>query len=103
MIRVLFPRRKGEARPRLVCIVLGPPPHNTWKEHENRRIQYYTRWEPSAPLRDYVPPWTDLEQNSVRLTATPSVSDILWNIVLGPQDPDKTRNFYNAIKQMVQE
>jgi len=101
LIRIIFARKKGEPRPRLVQIVLGPPPDKEWKEHETRRVAYYEKFEPTAPLRDWTPPWTDIEVNSVRLTALPGVSDTIWKLVLGPQDEKRTHDFYGIVKALV--
>ena len=88
----------GEARPRLVEIILGPPPEKLWKEHELRRIEYYNKFEQTAPLRDWVVPWSDIEVNSVRLTALPGTSNLIWELVLGPQDERRTYDFYETVK-----
>ena len=101
LIRIIFAQKKDEPMPRLVEIVLGPPPQLEWKQHEERRIAYYLKYEQTAPLRDWVPPWTDIEMNSIRLTALPGVSDLIWKLVLGPQDERRTHDFYQTVKGLI--
>ena len=103
MMEICMPGSLDHKRkPYRVQIVLDQIPEKLWNQHLKNRKEYYERREPVAELRNARPIGEYFGEATRRLTTTRTQSDLIWNAVLGEQDPAMVTEIHNLIHENLQ-
>jgi hypothetical protein len=89
-----------KAEPFKFFLVLDEPPQDLWEQHVKRRLEYYTKFEGTDPLRDRLPSLEDSKHYAQRLRAEGEASVAMWMALIGPNSEENVSKLDAALAKI---